>query len=621
MTTLPQTLQQAVKHHQAGELRQAEQLYRQVLQADPDHVEALHFFGLLAHQVGRPDIAAEAIGRAVRLRPDHIEALTNLGVVLKAQGKLAEAVACYERAVRLRPDHAEAHNNLGVALQAQGKLDDAQACFEQALRLRPDYADAHHNQAFIFMARGRPAEAVASYRQLVRLRPEDPQGHHKLAMALVALRRLEEAVVSLREVVRLVPDQADVHHSLGLVLVELGRPEAAVSHLRQAVRLRPDQADVHHSLGLALIERGELEAAVASFQEALRLRPDHADAHNNLGLALKEQGRLAEAVASLQHCLRLQPDHAEAHNRLALTWLLMGDFRQGWAEYEWRWKYKHFALPPYRQPLWDGTPLEGRTILLHIDGNDGFGDVMQFIRFALQVRERGGRVLVAVPPRLLRLLAGDPGIDHLCSLDEPLPAFDVFAPLTSLPRFLGTTLDTVPARVPYLSPDPSLREHWQTWLGDAPGLKVGIAWQGNPRHLNDRNRSAPLTALAPLSRVAGVRLFSLQSGYGSEQLAGDPIPVTALSDGLLDFAEVAAIMTCLDLVISVDTVVAHLAGALAVPVWIALSYTADWRWFTERQDSPWYPTARLFRQTERGCWEPVFERIASALARQPGGGD
>ena len=607
----------------------------------------MHLLGLLAHQGGRHDLAGDCIGQAVRLRPDDAEAHNNLGVVLKAQGKLAEAVVHYGQAARLRPDYAEAHNNLGVALQAQGKPEEALASFDRALQIRPDYVEAHHNQALALKALGRLDEAITSNQQVVRLQPNNPEAHlvlgnthkargnlaeavgcyrealhlksdyveahHQLAIALVAQRKREEAVASLQAVVRLQPDHADVYHSLGLALLELDRLEEAVASLRQAVRLRPDQAAVHHSLGIALLELGAVDESVACFREALRLEPSYADAHNNLGIALKEQGKLPEAVASLQEALRLQPDHAEAHNRLAMTWLLMGNFAQGWTEYEWRWRYKHFTLPPYRQPLWDGTPLEGKTILLHAE--QGFGDVLQFIRYAPLVKECGGRVHVACKAELLCLLADAPGIDQLVALDAPLPAFDVFAPLMSLPWLFETTLATVPIPIPYLFADPQLVESWRAELDATPGFKVGIAWQGNRKHLNDRNRSVPLAAFAPLALVHGVRLYSLQKGPGSEQLraAAGLFPLTALGDRLNDFADSAAVVSCLDLIVSVDTALAHLAGAMGVPVWIALPCAPEWRWLTAREDSPWYPTARLFRQTERGRWEDVFARMAGEL--------
>jgi hypothetical protein len=295
----------------------------------------------------------------------------------------------------------------------------------------------------------------------------------------------------------------------------------------------------------------------------------------------------------------------------------MGRFEQGWPGYEWRWKVEEFgALPPLHQPQWDGSPLEGRTILIRTE--QGLGDTLQFIRYIPLVHRRGGRVILLSQPPLTRLQACIPGVERLLAHGDPVPEFDVHVPLLSLPGLLGTRLETVPADVPYLEAEPPLVEAWRHRLGSYPGFKVGIVWQGNPKYLQDRARSTCLAQFAPLARVPGVHLFSLQKGPGAEQLTArtEWFPVTDLGSGLADFADTAAVLKHLDLVVSVDTSVAHLAGALGLPVWVALPHAADWRWLMGRDDSPWYPTMRLFRQTGPGQWEDVFRRIAEALGRR-----
>ena len=295
----------------------------------------------------------------------------------------------------------------------------------------------------------------------------------------------------------------------------------------------------------------------------------------------------------------------------------MGRFEQGWAGYEWRWKCKEFgSLPPFQPPLWDGSFLDGRTILVHAE--QGLGDTLQFIRYVPSLHQRGGRVILMCQPPLVRLLTRSPGIERLLAHGDPVPEFDVHTPLLSLPRLLGTTLESVPADVPYLEAEPQLVEAWRHRLGSYPGFKVGIVWQGNPKFRLDRLRSIPLAQFAPLARVPGVHQFSLQKGPGAEQLAAvtDRFPVTDLGRRLDDFMDTAAVLKNLDLVISVDTAIAHLAGALGIPVWVALPFAPDWRWLMGREDSPWYPTMRLFRQTRPGQWEDVFHHIAEALQRR-----
>jgi hypothetical protein len=354
----------------------------------------------------------------------------------------------------------------------------------------------------------------------------------------------------------------------------------------------------------------------------LRLKPDFADAYHNLGITFGARGAIERALVFNAEALRLNPDHVGARNCQSLWRLQMGDFARGWDEYEWRWKKAKVTPRDFPQPFWDGSPLEGRTILIHTE--QGLGDTLQFIRYVPLVKQRGGTVIVECPTALGPLLASCAGIDRLIAWGAPLPAFDVHAPLLSLPRIFGTTLANVPADVPYLSADAALVESWRSELSGVPGVKIGIAWQGNPRFPADCMRSIPLTHFTPLAQADGVRLFSLQKGTGCEQLRAVAryLPVIDLADRLDEttggFMDTAAVMKNLDLVVTSDTSIAHLAGALGVPVWVALALGGDWRFLLEREDSPWYPTMRLFRQTRMGDWDSVFERIAAELRDSPG---
>jgi len=550
--SVPQTLALAVQHYQKGDFPQAEQLFGQILQVDPGHLDAMKLLGVILHRSGRQQAAMEHIMRALKINPDFAAGHYNLGIMLREAGKLEEAAASFREAIRLQPDSAPAHVNLAealIALPDQARRAEAVSICQQALRLKPDYAGAHYN--------------------------------------------------------------------LGLALYKLGRLEEAVSSYRETLRLKPDFAEAYNNLGAALHEQGRIEEAVSSYREAIRCNPAFTAAHANLGRSLCGVGKLEEALNSCEQAIRLNPEYVAAHFNRAICWLLLGDFERGWPEFEWRWKTEEAVPPPFPRAPWDGSSLTGRTILLHAE--QGLGDTIQFVRYASLVKKRGGTVLVRCPQALVRLLSTARGIDRLIPENSPVPAFDVEAALLSLPKVFGTSLATIPAEIPYLFVDPELAEQWRRELERYPGFRIGIAWQGNPKHTNDRQRSFPLEHFAPVAGLDGVRLFSLQKGPGQEQLPrlGDRFAVVDLASRLGEsadsFMDAAAVMKNLDLVITVDSAVAHLAGALGVPVWVALPVARDWRWLLEREDSPWYPTMRLFRQRRCGDWAEVFEWIAAEL--------
>jgi Flp pilus assembly protein TadD len=520
----------------------------------------------------------------------------------------------FPQASRLQPDRADVPLNPGHALRRPGRLDEAVACYLQAIGLEPTPHEAHHGLGVAPERPGRLGEATTTDEKAIRLTPEDPLAHNDLGIVLARQGRLDEAAARFRRAIDLKPDYPDAHNNLGNILEKQDKLDEAAACFQRAIAFKPDYPDAHNNLGSILEKQDRFGEAVACFQQAIGLKPDFSDAHNNLGIALWKQGRLDEAVASYQQVLHFKPDYAEAHWNRGLAWLQMGQFEQGWPGYEWRWKCKDFGtLPPFQAPLWDGSPLDGRTILVHAE--QGLGDTLQFIRYAPLLHQRGGRVIMMCQPLLTRLLARNSGIERLLAHGDPTPEFDFHVPLLSLPGLLGTTLESVPADVPYLGAEPELVETWRQRLSIYPGFKIGIAWQGNPKYRLDRVRSVPLAQFAPLARVPGVHLLSLQKNVGREQLAARErrFPVTDLSGQLEDFVDTAAVMKNLDLVITSDTSIAHLAGALGVPVWVALHEFSDWRWLQNRDDCPWYPTMRLCRQARLGQWEDVFHRIAEAL--------
>jgi Tfp pilus assembly protein PilF len=456
--------------------------------------------------------------------------------------------------------------------------------------------------------------ALAVYRKVVEIDPSVAQAWFLLGAVYQLQGRFDEAVTGYRQALLIEPDHCEALNNLGVALHSQGKIPEALACLQRALAAKPDYADAHSNLGNAHQEEGQLELAVACYRRALDLNPAFVDAHNNLGNALRAQGKLAESVASYERALQFQPDHAQVRLSRALCWLQMGDFERGWPEYEWRLQCPEYSIPAFHQPLWDGSELGGRTILLYAD--HGLGDSLQFIRHAPQVTARGGRVIVACQLPLARLIATCAGVERVIPEGSELPDFEVYAPLMSLPRILGIIPADEPVSAPYLTADPALVRQWHRSL-EPGGFHVGIAWQGNPRHRRDRQRSFRLAQLEPLAAIAGVRLFSLQKGAGSEQIAelGGRFAVTDLGIRFADFMDSAAVMCNLDLVITSDSSLAHLAGALAVPIWTAIPFAPDWRWFSDRDDSPWYPTMRLFRQKTWGDWDEVFNRMAAQLAR------
>jgi len=490
---------------------------------------------------------------------------------------------------------------MGFALAHRGKADAAIICYQQAARFKPDYFEANHNLGNALSEQNRHDEAIAAYREALRIRPDEPRVLKCLAITLSRKEKYDDAVATFRQALKLRPDFADAWNDLGITLARQTKHHEAIDAYREAIKYRPNFAEALNNLGNALRNVGKFDESTECYRKALEHKPQYADAYNNYGIALSEMGRFDEAVTSYTKCLELRPNHVDAHMNRALTWLRKGDYAQGWAEYEWRWKKRNLTNRPLIMPQWNGFPLEGRTILLITE--QGFGDVLQFIRYAPILKAQGARVVFE------------------CQ-GAPLPAYDVYAPLLTIPGLTATSLDRIPNGVPYLQPDPQLVAKWRDELAGYREFKVGINWQGNPKYAGDFHRSVPLRFFEPLARVPGVRLFSLQKNDGVDQLAqiAAKFEVTELGSRLdVDtgpFRDTAAVLTCLDLFVTSDTAVAHLAGALGVPVWMPLSTTPDWRWLSRREDNPWYPTMRIFRQETFLDWAPVFDRIATELRRK-----
>ena len=463
---------------------------------------------------------------------------------------------------------------------------------------------------------GNLTAASKMYQEILLGQPE-----HLHAIFLLGTLNLQQgnpdlAIVFLEKALTLKPDYAIAHSNLGSALREQGKLDEAVASCHLATVLEPNYPDAHNNLGIALKEQGKLDEAVASYNRAIALKPDYAIAYSNLGSALQEQGKLDEAMASYRRAIEFKPNLGDAHMNLSTVLLLTENFEEGWREYEWRFRIKDSTSRTFQQTRWDGLPLNGRSILVHAE--QGFGDTIQYIRYLPAVQSLGGYVIFECQKPLYRLLKSCAGIDEIIertSTCEPLAQFDVHIPLLSLPGIFGTTLDNIPSEVPYISVDPKLVTQWRMRLNNNDDFKIGIVWAGSPKHKKDRKRSCSLADFAPLAEIPGVVFYSLQKGPASKEALNPPegMNLINLENDLNDFTDTAAVIVNLDLVISVDTAVAHLAGAIGKPVWALLHFAPDWRWLLKRNDSPWYPTLRLFRQTKIDYWDRVFEKIKEAL--------
>lgn len=719
MPTIPEALSIAFNHHQRGELTQAEGIYRQIVDHEPNHADAWHLWGVAAHQAGRHEEAIAHIQRALAIGGPNANFLNHLGAayaslerheqaeeafrqacglalndpqvhynlaaLLNLRGLKTEAIEMYRRAVALAPKFAEAHFNLGNLLRDDGDYAGAEQCYAAALAARPTYVKGALSLANTQLRLNKQAAAEATYRIALQVDPENVDAHYWLGSLLQSVGRLEEAAIELQAAVVRNPQHIEAQNNLGCVFRALGRPDqaeqcfrialdsspafsptlnnlgsvlhdrkdyvAAVDMFRRAIAAKPDFVEAHNNLGTVYQDQKQFDEALVWYRRALAIQPDSAESQLNVGSALQMQGHLPEAlemydrsiatdpkIARAHYCLaaalhtsgrddealdayaaalRLQPDYPEAHYNRSFVHLARGDLKDGWEDYEWRLKCKDYKGRQFPAPRWDGSPLGNRTLLVHAE--QGLGDTLHFIRYLKKLQRLGGCIYTEVPPPVVPLLKSS-GFTGIIPGGSPLPRFDVQIPLLSLPHVLGTTLDAIPAEVPYLAADPRLIKQWRGQLRSLPGFKVGLVWQGNRDYAYDHFRSIPLAEYAPLGEVAGVQFISLQKGYGSEQLSalrgkfhvldwGSSLDTTTGS-----FMDTAAVMSGLDLVISSDTAAAHLAGGLGVPVWLALAHAPEWRWLLERSDCPWYPTMRLFRQQTAGDWSGVFSAMQHELA-------
>ena len=540
----------ALEHYHAGEIHEAEKICKEICHTDYGYSPALHLLGMIAYRAGRCNIAVDQMSMAVQLSPDTPFFHNDLGNVFLSQGKINEAILCYRNALRLDPNIVQTYYYLGVALTKKDLLDEALQSLDIAIKLKPDYTDALYQAGFIFSRKDKPDEAIACFEKLLKIEPARHEAIFALGVALGAVERTEEAI--------------------------------------------------------------------ACYRKALGTVPDDVYALNNLGLLLKEQGEIKQAMDTYRKAIEISPDLAGPHWNLSHVLLLTGNLQAGWKEFEWRLRKDDWQKANLRRskvPLWNGESFTGKTLFIHDE--QGIGDTIQFIRYLPMVKARGGDIIFETQEPLTGLLKNFPGIDQLMpqSADGVLPTdMDFFVPLLSLPAILNTTLDTIPDTVPYFHADSDKTKYWMERLGEA-GFKVGIVWAGEPKNPNDRNRSCRLRQFEPIANISGVRLIGMQKGKAAEQANDLPSGIDVINYGpeLGDFIDTMGLIENLDLVVAVDTAVAHLAGAMGKPVWLVLTFAHHWPWLLKRTDSPWYPDMKIYRQEKKGDWAMVFEQVKKDL--------
>lgn len=576
------TLQFGIANHQAGRFAEAERCYRQVLSQHPQNPDALHLIGCVYLQTDRAQQGIASIQRAIAMHPGNAEFFSNLAAGLSRVNRLEEAAEAYGRSVDLNATSATVFNDFGKVLEKLGRTAPALAAFAHGVMVDPMVADLHVN----------------------------------LGRMLHKLERHDDALTSFDAAVALAPDSADAFAHRSTLLFAMKRFDEALDSVDRAVAIAPNASEPHNIRGSTLYRMGFLEESLASFERALKLDPQGAEIILNRASALLDLGRFDEARSAMEDAIACKPDYAEAHNNLGLLCLLRGDFARGWRETEWRWKCPGLKLnaPDFQQPLWLGQePIAGKTILLHSD--QGLGDAINFARYATLVADRGARVILSVDPPLVEILQSVAGVAQCVDKNLALPPFDMHCPLTSLPLAFATDLATIPADVPYVTVKKSAK--WQQRIGARRTPRIGIVWSGNPQHGNDHNRSLQFSQITPLLDLP-LEFYSLQKDVraSDRDALAQCDRIVPLGGEIESFADTAALLSELDLLITVDTSIGHIAGAMAMPTWILLPHTPDWRWLLDRQDTPWYPTMRLFRQPAPQDWAFVLAEVRQSLEQK-----
>jgi tetratricopeptide (TPR) repeat protein len=620
-------LQSAIAHHQGGRLAEAETAYCALLKGAPTHIDGLRLLGGLYLKKSQWADAADYLEKAARVRPKDPEILTNLGIALHKAGRREEALARYRQALEAQPDYVSALNHLGSLLHEMGRLNDAIEVYGRVLRANPDSAAAHYHYANSLYAAGRGNEAIVRYEHALKLKPDYLEAMINLGMTLGRIGKDEQSLQWLgiaqswfEKALEADPQNVTAMNNIGNVLRQQGKPEQALGYYREALRINPSYAQAWINMATSLRDVNLVDEAIEACRHALRLTPDAVDARINMGSFFQDMGRHAEAIALYDEVLTIKPESPDAAWNKSLSLLALGRYDEGWPLHETGLGIAHMRGEyPSPQRRWNGEDFAGKRLLIWAE--QGLGDSLQFIRYAASCKQRGGTIIIMCPHPLRALFRNCPFIDEVPDVVEEKD-FDMHAPMMSLPFIFKTTVDTIPAPMPYLFIGDAVRERWAGKVSGT-GLKVGLVWAGNPRenqlnaHMIDRRRSMNLRMLLPLFDISGVQFYNLQMGANAAQIhaCGVSDHIIDMMVDVKDFEDTGAIIEQLDLVLSVDTSVVHLAGGLGKPVWVMSRFDACWRWLQNRPDNPWYPTARVFGQSAAGDWAGVVTRIGEALAK------
>ncbi|MEF8733036.1 MAG: FkbM family methyltransferase [Candidatus Accumulibacter meliphilus] len=590
--------------------------YDCALKAKPDYAEAYNNRGNALHELKRLDEALASYDRALKIKPDYAEAYNNRGNTLHELKRLDEALASYDRALTIKPGYAEAYNNRGNTLHELKRLDEALASYDRALKIMPDYAEAYNNCGNTLHELKRLDEALASYDRALTIKPDYADAYNNRGNTLQEFKRLDEALASYDRALTIKPDYAEAYSNRGNTLHELKRLNEALVCYDRALKIKPDYAGACNNRGITLKTLKRLDEALASFDRALKIKPDYAEAYSNRGNTLLELKRLDEALACYDRALKIKPDYAEAYLNCGMLKLLGGNYREGWLDYEWRWKTAGFSskCAKINARAWQGEDIAGRSILVFSE--QGLGDEIQFARYLPLLAQRGAKVTFFGSAQLIPLFQRQSTQVEFVSSLGLRKSFDFQCPLMSLPLRFGTDLGSIPHQV-HITSQPGKLTEWQARLGARSKPRIGLVWSGNPEHKNDHNRSISLLEVAK-HLPHDYQYVSLQKEVRDSDKAVLKAHTEILHFGaqLIEFADTIALIENLDLVITVDTSVAHLAGAMGKPTWVLLPFVPDWRWLLDRDDSPWYPSMRLFRQAALDDWDDVFQRIQVGLTER-----
>lgn len=605
--------------HQQGYSDEAEQWLRQSLALNPEAVEVNFNLGLSLLAQNKMNEALLFFEKTTDINPTYANAYFQIGNIHKTANQFNKAISSYEKCLLLNPNHHEALNCLGVVLCRQNKQDQAISCFTKALVIHPQFPEALNNMGVAYLELDRPDQTKEFCEKAIALRPDYTAALNNLGTALKEEGSYNDAIKYYERALSLDPNLLEARNNLGLSIM-FGRSsiESALTCFREVLKRSPNHPEALNNLGITLCHQGQFDEGITCYRRALDIKHDYTDALSNLACALRATGNATEALSLFEQVVRQKPNFAEAHNNYAMMLMSLGQFVKGFREYEWRWKTSQLkeAYRDFGRPCWRGEDLTNKTLFIYAE--QGFGDTLQFCRFVSFIKKNNTNIILEVPEPLVRLVKSLKGVDAIIPYGESPPAFDFQCPMLDLPLVFNIDVQSIPADTPYLYAEPDDIAHWKKRLTSRLNIKkVGLVWSGNPRKHSfelaaiDRQRSLPIHFLEPLFQSSGIEFYSLQKDATSIPAT---YPLINFMDDCSDFADTAALISQLDLVISVDTAAVHLAGALGKPVWLLNRYDSCWRWLSGRDDSPWYPKLYQFRQTQYNDWKSVIERVVQQLS-------